>query len=78
MGVGISSTSPFQEQAMTMTDIKLGNKVYSINRQEEGLYIAVHNLQGEPVEFFRFKEGHLAFGWTDEHVAAYCEQLLRK
>jgi hypothetical protein len=58
--------------------MRLGDKVYSIDRRDEDIYIITHNLRGEVIESFHFKERDLALDWTDEYVLAYYEQLLRK
>jgi hypothetical protein len=55
--------------------MRLGDKVYSIDRRDEDIYIITHNLRGEVIESFHFKERDLALDWTDEYVLAtnnYC------
>jgi hypothetical protein len=61
-----------------MASLRLGDKVYSIDRRGEDICITTHNLQGEVIESFHFKERDLALDRTDEYILAYYGRLLRK
>lgn len=62
---------------MATTIVRNGVSYY-INSDDESVYVAAHDAERNPLEFFRFSPGHPALlrGWCDATTAAYCEGKL--
>jgi len=65
-------TTSFGSKAMNDFEIRI------TNHDDENINVAVHDSNGNPIEFFRFKEGHPAFLWSDDRIIKYVEEKLRE